>query len=429
MDLRKRLLLWLGCLLTGLLLMAAAISLHSLLSDIRTEVSASERLVTFLVSASQQSAHSASELENQLRDAGFRHIKIATRPEALQPDDHAPLARLLGSTPLTSTAHMIRLGEHQFWIAPNPQSEIEERLASTVRLCITLLLYSGATLLAAWWAADRALTPVRDLEAGLLRLADAQPSPLPAFSLREFSRVAQAINTLAGTLETARAARQQLARDLLSVQENERQTLARELHDDLGQSLTAIGLTAAYLERNAEQLDAHQITDCAGELKRDVRQIGEQLRHMLKRLRPHGLDAAGLNSALRDLVDGWQHRDTGIGFQLMIAPALPTVDAQEALVIYRIVQEGLTNVVRHSGATQCRIDVGHDPYGLLVRVEDDGKGLPEVGIARRGGLLGMEERVAMAGGSMTVSSTVPHGLRLDVRLPHRAQETEREEEA
>ena len=89
----------------------------------------------------------------------------------------------------------------------------------------------------------------------------------------------------------------------------------------------------------------------------------------------------------------------------------------------------MTNVVRHSGATQCRIDVGHDPYGLHVRVEDDGKGLPEVGIARRGGLLGMEERVAMAGGSMTVSSTVPHGLRLDVRLPHRAQETEREEEA
>lgn len=429
MDLRKRLLCWLGGLLAGLLVMAAAISLHSLASDIRTEVSASERLVSFLISASQPGPASAAELENQLQAAGFRHLKIATTPDAVQPDAHSPLARLLGATPPDAAVHKIRLGGQDFWIAPNPQSEIEERLASTVRLCITLLLYSGATLLAAWWAADRALTPVRDLEAGLLRLAEQQPSALPAFALREFRRVAQAIETLAGALETARAARQQLARDLLSVQESERQTLARELHDDLGQSLTAIGLTAAYLERHATRLDATGIAGCAGELKRDVREIGEQLRRMLKRLRPHGLDAAGLGSALRDLVSGWQQRATGIDFTLQLAPELPPVAAGEALVIYRIVQEGLTNVVRHSAAAHCRIALEHDAAGLLIRVEDDGKGLPEVGVARRGGLLGMEERLAMAGGRMTVRSLSPRGLCLEARLPRPAPEDEHKEEA
>lgn len=417
MDLRKRLLLWLGSLLAGLLLMVAASSLYSLVSDIRSEVSASERLVAFLLAASQEPPASSEQLQAQLREAGLRHVKIATHPEAVQPDDQSALARLLGASPLVSPPHPLRLGAHQFWIAPNPQSEIEERLASTVRLCITLLFYSGATLLAAWWAADRALSPVRELEAGLRRLAADQPCALPAFALREFRRVAQAIETLAQALDTARAARQQLARDLLSVQENERRTLARELHDDFGQNLTAIGLTAAHLERRAGQLTAEQLTTCARELKRDVRQIGEQLRQMLKRLRPHGLDAAGLSSALRELVDGWRQRATGIGFSLEIAADLPPVDAEEALVMYRIVQEGLTNVVRHSGATHCGIVVGHAAHALFVHVEDDGKGLPEVGIARRGGLLGMEERLAMAGGHLRVNHRSPHGLCLEACLP------------
>ena len=134
-----------------------------------------------------------------------------------------------------------------------------------------------------WWSADRALTPVRELEAGLQRLADGKKeAALPAFALREFSQVAGAINSLAGALTISRNAQQALAWQLIAVQEDERRALARELHDEMGQTLTAIGVTATFLERNAKQISAMQLAECASELRRDVPTSSEQLRARLK---------------------------------------------------------------------------------------------------------------------------------------------------
>jgi two-component system sensor histidine kinase UhpB len=280
----------------------------------------------------------------------------------------------------------------------------------------------------AWWSADRALTPVRELEAGLQRLADNAPdAAMPPFALREFRRVASAIDALASKLDASRAAQQQLARQLIGVQEEERHTLARELHDEMGQTLTSIGVTAAFLERNATRLDAANIVECAQDLRRDVRTSGEQLRAMLKRLRPHGLDALGLASALRELVTSWQQRESGIEFSLEMPAELPLLDEATALVIYRVVQEGLTNVVRHSEAQHCRIRIEVARNALYLSVEDDGKGLPEAGPARRGGLLGMAERLEMAGGSLHMENNATIGLHLQARLPM-SQEEQQEEQ-
>lgn len=429
MDLRKRLVIWLGGLLAGLMLMAILINLHSLRGDIQAEVAASEQLVTVLLKAGNAPPGDRAELEALLRDARLRHLSIhldSAQPAA----DTTPhwLAGLLGIAPSATPAQTIRLGEQTLHIAPNPNSEIEERLGDTVRLCITLLLYSGATLLVAWWSADRALTPVRELEAGLQRLADNAPNAaMPPFALREFRRVASAIDALAGKLEASRAAQQQLARQLIAVQEEERHILARELHDEMGQTLTAIGVTAAFLERNATRLAPPSIIECAGDLRRDVRTSGEQLRAMLKRLRPHGLDALGLASALRELVTSWQQRESGIKFSLEMPAELPVLDEAAALVLYRVVQEGLTNVVRHSEARHCRIRIQVVRRALYLSVEDDGKGLPEAGPARRGGLLGMAERLEMAGGSLHIENNATIGLHLQARLPM-SQEEQQEEQ-
>ncbi|UCV27394.1 sensor histidine kinase [Ferribacterium limneticum] len=429
MDLRKRLVIWLGGLLAGLMLMAIVINLHSLRGDIQAEVAASEQLVAVLLKAGNALPGEQAELEAVLRDARLRHLSIRLDPAA-PAADAAPhwLAGLLGIAPSATPAQTIRLGEQTLHIAPNPNSEIEERLGDTVRLCITLLLYSGATLLVAWWSADRALTPVRELEAGLQRLADNAPdAAMPPFALREFRRVAHAIDALAEALAASRAAQQQLARQLITVQEEERHTLARELHDDMGQTLTAIGVTAAFLERNAMRLEPPSIIDCARDLRRDVKTSGEQLRAMLKRLRPHGLDALGLTSALRELVTSWQQRESGIEFALDTPAQLPELDDSAALVLYRMVQEALTNVVRHSDALHCRIRVQVVLGMLQVSVEDDGKGLPEAGPARRGGLLGMEERLEMAGGNLTIEHKDGKGLRLHACLPLRRKKEQEEQ--
>ncbi|MBS1158858.1 MAG: signal transduction histidine kinase, glucose-6-phosphate specific [Proteobacteria bacterium] len=429
MDLRKRLVGHLGALLGGLMLVALLVNLYSLRQDIDTEVGASERLVDVLLAAGQLAPGlpptvAAQHLHAIVEGRNLRHLNISpdasTAPAG--PTLSTRLANWLGVESTAQAGQLIRLGEHSLRIAPNPASEIEERLGDTVRLCITLLFFSGATLLVAWRAADRALAPVRELEAGLQRLArgDSQAT-LPPFALREFRRVAAAIDQLATALSDSQAARRQLSQQLIEIQEDERRTLARELHDEMGQTLTAIGVTAAYLERHAGQLAAGQIVECAGDLRRDVKTSGEQLRAMLRQLRPHGLDATALASALRELVGSWQQRTAEIEFSLALPGGLPVMGETAGLVLYRVVQEALTNVVRHSGARHCRVSIEVAAQTLQLSVQDDGQGLPATGPARRGGLLGMEERLAMAGGSLTVDSG-PNGLHLQVSLPLKREE-------
>lgn len=416
MDLRRRLLGMLGLLLGGLMTMALLIQLHSLRRDIDTEVAASTRLVTTLLAA-------AGEADTAPDGEGLRHIHLRIAP---RPADDAPpplLVKWLGLAAAEHPEEAIRIGERTFYIAPNPRSEIEERLGDTVRLFITLLLYSGATLLAVWWSADRALRPVRALEDGLNRLARGERDPaLPRFALHEFRRVAGAIDHLAVALSESRAARSAMARQLIDAREEERRALARDLHDDMGQNLTALNATAAHLERNARRLDAAAVAECAADLRRDLRTSGEQLRRMLKALRPHGLDAGGLSVALRELIDGWQSRGTGIEFALEQSAPLAGVNESVALTLYRIVQEALTNVVRHSAAHHCSVRITGNEQEVSLSIEDDGKGLPDAGLVERGGLLGMAERVEMAGGRLTLTGSPQGGLGITVLLPLKIRE-------
>lgn len=423
MDLRRRLVVLLGALLLGLMLVTVLINLSSLREDVAAEVGASEQLALALLDAGRigatlSPAEAASRLSGILERGPLRHITISpgAAPPPAQPDSlGARLAAMLGLA--TSGGQMVVLGGQTLRIAPNPASEIEERLGDVVRLWSTLLFFSGASLLLAWWAADRALRPVRALEAGLQRLAKGEADPaLPAFSLREFARVAGAIEHLAAALATAQQEQRRLAHQLIRVQEDERRALAMELHDEMGQTLTAISVTAAYLGRNSAQLDSARIAECALDLRRDVRACGVQLRAMLLRLRPHGLDGPGLGSALRDLLHSWQQRAAGMDFTLSLPPALPPLDQEASLVLYRVVQEGLTNVVRHSAARHCQVRIAADGAVLTVSIEDDGLGLP-AGAARGCGLTGMAERLRMTGGKLAIATGPNGGVHLRAELP------------
>lgn len=434
MDLRRRLVCYLGMMLLGLLLMAVLINLYSLRNDVAAEVSASDQLVRVLLDTGQINrdlppAEAQARLQKILNSGPLRHITVsvgAMPPSENRASTITKLAGMLGVEPAAGTGQLIRLGDQTLHIAPNPASEVEEKLGDSVRLCITLMFFSGATLLVARLAADRALAPFRELEAGLQRLARGEADAgLPAFALREFRQVAGAIDNLAAALSTSHEAQRQLSRQLIRVQEDERRTLARELHDEMGQTLTAIGATAAYLERNAGQLDATHIVECAQDLRRDVRTSGEQLRAMLKRLRPHGLNGPGLTSALRELLASWQQRAPGISFILDMPATLPPLGEDIGLVLYRVAQEALTNVVRHSGATLCRLKIDADGWTLRLRIEDDGCGLVPDGPHRGGGLLGIEERLGMVNGSLELCPGQPNGLHLQISLP---LETEQQEE-
>jgi two-component system sensor histidine kinase UhpB len=415
MDLRRRLVGSLTLLLGCLLAVTAVIQLLSLRTDIEAEVDASARLVSVLLAANNPGAGPA--LDERLAHAKLRHLSIRTADQPAPQHTPHPLLAWLGLAPAARAEQEIRIGGQTLYIAPNPHSEIGERLQDTVRIWSTLLFFFGTTLLVTWWRADRALAPVRELEASLHRLARGEPDPaLPAFTLREFGRVARAIEHLAGALADARAAQRELAHQLISVQEDERRGLARELHDEMGQTLTALSVTAAHLARNAAQLPPAAVAECAGELRRDLRTCGEQLRAMLKTLRPHGLHASGLAPTLRELVQGWRGRHTDIAFALDLPTATPALDDAMALTIYRVVQEAVTNVVRHSGARQCAIRLTAGVGVLVLEVIDDGRGLP-AGTRWHGGLLGMHERVGMVGGQLHALPNPAGGLRLRALFP------------
>lgn len=206
-----------------------------------------------------------------------------------------------------------------------------------------------------------------------------------------------------------------LLQRLYTAKEDERLALARELHDDMGQTSTAIRTEVAVLQR---------IGRLHPEADESVKRIGESAQHlsqmtrqMLHRLRPPALDSMGLEQALMTLCDNWQQNtQTVCEFKL---PTLPEgLNDYACVTVYRIVQEALTNVSRHAHAKHVRVQLTLDSQGLNLNIEDDGRGMADTQAVHPGfGLLGMQERVASVAGSLSISSKLGQGLRLAIQIP------------
>lgn len=209
-----------------------------------------------------------------------------------------------------------------------------------------------------------------------------------------------------------------LTQRLLRAQEEERCALARELHDVVGQDCTAIRAAASYILR-ARDGDQANVQACAASIARSSEALHAMVRTMLRRLRPPVLDSLGLEAALQALCDSWAQQH---GIACRFTPhAIPTgLDDGTATAIYRLVQEGLTNVARHAGADHATVELRADAHGVLhLAIEDNGRGLrhdvPQAGF----GMLGMRERVAGLRGHIRWISALGNGLRIEVALAAR----------
>jgi signal transduction histidine kinase len=218
--------------------------------------------------------------------------------------------------------------------------------------------------------------------------------------------------------ETARNL-QRLSARLVRAQEEERRSIARELHDEIGQALTAIKVELAVAERTLEPEastrsalgEARSITDHALQTVRDLSQL----------LHPPLLDDLGLRATLDWYLRSFSKR-TGIAADLVQQGTEERLAPEVETCLYRIAQEALTNVAKHAEATACRIYLQRLPQTVLLTVEDDGKGFEVQEVtspqARRGlGLLGVQERVAGFGGEFRLESSPGKGTRLTVELP------------
>lgn len=219
--------------------------------------------------------------------------------------------------------------------------------------------------------------------------------------------------------ERAEDVRRQVLRQLVTAEEDERRRISRELHDEMGQQVTGLLLGLRALKREAGSPEAERRVE---ELEKLADRVACDLQNMALQLRPPALDNLGLKLGLQGHLEEWSHRHSlvadfhAVGVDGRLPPEVETT-------VYRAVQEALTNVLKHAGATRVGVVLEHRQGTVTVIVEDDGAGfdvertlaLPEK--AGRLGVRGMRERVALLGGEMEIESAPGAGTTVYVRVP------------
>jgi two-component system sensor histidine kinase UhpB len=220
--------------------------------------------------------------------------------------------------------------------------------------------------------------------------------------------LAQTFNEMLDRLESER---RESARRALLVQEGERQRIARELHDEVGQTLTGVmlqveGMAGTIPDELREQLD---------ELRETARQGTEEVRRIVRRLRPEALEDLGLQSALAALATA-SGDQAKVRIERRLEHAAPLSEEQE-LVVYRIAQEALTNVVRHANADEVELRLEHTDEDVILTVRDDGCGLASGVFRSSHGILGMRERAMLIGAQLTITSPPSGGTEVRLSIP------------
>jgi two-component system, NarL family, sensor histidine kinase UhpB len=303
----------------------------------------------------------------------------------------AVLASAIVLTVIVLPPHLLR--------SPVAEEEIAILLASlALMLAIDLLL-----LRKAFAPLGRLTEVMRDVD--LLRPGQRAPVEGSSSEVRDMAR---SFNEMLTRLEEER---QETASRALAAQEAERLRVAQELHDEIGQSLTAVLLDLGRVQRQA----TGELKDELHEIQESVRASLDDARRIALELRPEALDDLGLAAALRVLADRLGER-AGVEVSHHIEPSLPPLEYQQELVVYRIAQEALTNVIRHAEADSAELSLRRRGGRLELRVRDDGRGLQDVS-ADGGGIRGMRERALMARATIALRERPEGGVEVALDLP------------
>ncbi|MGP3941818.1 HAMP domain-containing sensor histidine kinase [Streptomyces sp. 6N106] len=257
------------------------------------------------------------------------------------------------------------------------------------------------------------LVPLQRLTRAMTTIDLLRPAERPAVGGR--GEVAELITTFNAMLDRLEAERATSAARALSAQESERHRIAQELHDEVGQSLTAVLLELNQAAGHAPpglREDLHQVRET-------TRTSLDEIRRIARRLRPGVLEELGLTSALKALTNEFTGATLVVHHR--ISADLPPLEAETELVLYRVAQEGLTNVARHAAARRAELALTRSPAGVELRVRDDGRGLGDA--AEGAGIRGMRERALLIGAELDLGSAPGGGtdVRLTVPVSHRSQ--------
>jgi two-component system sensor histidine kinase UhpB len=447
MQLVTRLLLRLSLVGLLMLMLAFALTLFSARQDIADEIQGSQRVgqLTTVLSELQDGAsldQHALRIDELNRSETLRHFHVALLDSQgqrltqianpLPPSSLPWLNRFMaGDVVLSAYTLPVRRpnGEHvTVMLEPNPQPEITEAINSAWLQVALFSLLVLVLVMALAFSVRHALSPLNEILNGIARIEGGDYAhPITACATRELNQIGQALNHLSAALTEQLAKQRDLLHRLQDVQEDERRQLAHDLHDEFGQLLTAIQVDASYLVKQSHGQSALQ--DCARAMYDNSSSILSQLKSLLVQLRPYGLQGdeehhIALEQALRELIRQRQARaDTELSYQLHIDLKDVELPQRLSVAAYRIIQEALTNVLRHAQATLVVMDVWIDTHDqlLLLRIADNGKGLPPTGSSNspvKGlGLVGIKERVLANGGGLTMGRAEPQGLEIKVSFP------------
>jgi two-component system sensor histidine kinase UhpB len=442
MSLRFRLIALVAIVLMISLVFGGAIACFNASRSVRIEMRSAllvgRQMVDDAVRELQRSRDPQRDLDDLISSfRGNRHLRVSVTGSivaaAMPIKDHSPFGkapawfvRLVGVAPVTDRVP-IAIGGRSYVtvvIETDPRNEILEVWNEVNESLLVLALFCGQTILLIYLFIGRALRPLDRLAAALERIGQGNYKAHISDSLTpELAHLRDSFNRMAARLAEIDADRQRLNEQLLTLQEQERSEIARDLHDEVSPFLFAINIDIANISRLAKEQRTAELPDHIQSIADAVRHMQSQVRSMLGRLRPIGLAEFGLAEAIGGMVEFWRRRHPEIEYQMRISAKCASLGDLADTTIYRVVQESLSNSVRHGKPALITVSIdrvrntetGCDE--VIMEIADDGRGLYGAPSRMGYGLLGMNERVRAMGGRLTFSNRPGGGFAVTAAFP------------
>ena len=448
---RTQLLIAVGAINLLAALLAGAVSILNTRTATRVEIEASLELAQRFLAATLKdlSAHDKLAQLNQdlpLQLKHLRHVRILFMDAAgqltmmsPQPDNevrrrYVPswFAALVRPQLAGRAVRVVALQHaNPIILIGEPADEIAEAWHDFSSLAIVWLALNALILAVLYVVLGRVLDPLAHLSKGMVSLEDGHyATRLPLPKVKELALISERFNTLASALGTARDENSRLYRQLITVQEEERRAIANELHDEAGPCLFGITANASSIQNLVGQLPdsrTAEISRRVGEILSITDRLKLLNRALLKKLRPGPLGRVKLVELLDELIFGFQRRHPDAHIAVSFGKLADSYGEAIDLTLYRCVQEGITNAIRHGKAAALTVDLaetaaprrngGKTPRTkLALDLRDDGLGIAQA-TPKGFGLTAMTERVRALGGSCVIESAPAEGTTIRVEIP------------
>jgi two-component system sensor histidine kinase UhpB len=305
-------------------------------------------------------------------------------------------------------------------ITPDPSYEIAEVWKDTISILGLVAIFFVIINILVYWAVQYTFKPVDRIIDALTKMQQGNfNSRLPKFSQTELHEMGQKFNAMADTLQESTQNNRRLTQQIIRLQEDERQSLARDIHDEIGQYLTAIHVDASAILKGRKLSSAKE---SALAISKVTRQMMDVVHQIIQRLRPRVLDELGLGLALIEFVHHWHLRCKNIKLVHNIDKNLGALDELVSITAYRVIQECLTNITKHANANNVIVNVRQDEQFIHLYIEDNGVGFSSAISTQGFGLAGMIERVQGLLGEVNIQASINQGVKVTVKLRKRVLE-------